>query len=62
MKNLFERVSHIVCFGKDYDYYKLYFKKDTYFDKDEQAVILNEKEFYTLDKLYNGELANLVLN
>lgn len=62
MKNLFERVSHIVCFGKDYDYYKLYFKKDTYYDKDEQAVILNEKEFSVLDQFYNGELAILVLN
>ena len=62
MKNLLERISHIVCFGKDYDFYKLYFKKDNYYDKDEQAVVLNEKEFYALDKLYDGELALLVLN
>ena len=63
MKNLLERVSHIVNFGKDYKYYQVYFKefKDIKYDE-AKTLLLNEDEFIALDNLFEGELACKVLN
>lgn len=56
MRSLLERIKHIENFGTDYEYYRIYCN----FEND--VIVLNEKEFEALDKLYNGELAMLVIN
>lgn len=55
MINLVERTDHIFISGRDYEYYTFYLKNKTEFT-------INEKEFYALDKLYDGELACKVEN
>lgn len=62
MKNLLQRISHIVCFGRDYELYKIYFIKENLINKDEKSLILTIDEFIALDNLYEGELACKVLN
>lgn len=54
-ENLVEMVDHVLNHGKDYEYYTLYFK-------DETTMVVEEKEFYAMDKLFDGELAAKVLN
>lgn len=48
-------VDHIISFGKDYEFYRIYFP-------DGKSVEVTEKEFVKLDKKYNGELALKVIN
>lgn len=62
MKNIIDRISHIESCGSDYQFFKLYFRADACLDKDEKVVVLNEKEFLALDKLYKGNLAIKVIN
>lgn len=62
MTNLLQRVQHIINFGSDYEFYKIYFVKENFVNKEEKSLILNEDEFIALDNLYDGELSCKVLN
>ena len=62
MKNLLERIENIVNYGGNYEFYKVYFVKEYYINKEEKSLILTEDEFIALDNLYEGELSNKVLN
>ena len=55
MKTLVEMTDHIIANGRDYEYYTFYMTNGSKFT-------INEKEFYELDNLYNGELACKVEN
>ena len=44
---LVKRTDHIFVSGRDYEYY-------TFYLKDGKEFTINESEFYTLDKLYDG--------
>ena len=48
-------IDYIESFGKDYQYYRIYFK-------DGKIKELTEKQFYEEDSYYNGELALKVIN
>ena len=50
-----ELIDHIMSFGKDYEFYRIYFS-------DGNFIEVTEKEFVKLDKKYNGELAIKVIN
>ena len=58
--NLLERIEHIEEIGTASGLYRIYFKEND-FCKDEK-IVLNEKELYALDALYDGELAEKILN
>lgn len=48
-------IDHIESYGKDYQYYKVYFKNGN-------VKKLTEKQFYEEDTYYGGELAMKVIN
>lgn len=48
-------IDHIISFGRDYEFYRIYFSDGNYIE-------VTEKEFVKLDKKYNGELAIKVFN
>ena len=48
-------IDHIISFGRDYEFYRIYFS-------DEKFVEVTEKDFVKLDKKYDGELATKVIN
>ena len=48
-------IDHIENFGKDYEFYKVYFKNG-------DNKTLTEKQFVEEDKYYCGELALKVIN
>lgn len=48
-------IDHIISFGRDYEFYRIYFS-------DGNSIEVTEKEFVKLDKKYNGELAIKVFN
>lgn len=62
MITLVERISNIKELGTASGLYELYFSNNNYINEDEKSLILNEKEFYVLDKLYDGELACKIIN
>ena len=62
MKNLLERIESIINFGGNYEFYKVYFIKENFVNKEEKSLILTENEFIALDNLYEGELSSKVLN
>ena len=50
-----ELIDHIISFGRDYEYYRIYFA-------DGSSIEVTEKEFVELDKKYDGELALKVID
>lgn len=48
-------IDHIMSFGRDYEFYRIYFPNGN-------SIEVTEKEFVKLDKKYNGELAIKVIN